>query len=143
MEINNYSVLEFVLRVILGLLFFFQGYDKVVKVGVKDVIRTFRFELGTIKVPDGILTITTYYTSYAEFFGGMLLIAGLFTKYALYMLGVDLILVVGAFSMIKPMWDMQLVFPRLVLYSILLYLPQEYDKISADHILGALFGFHA
>ena len=135
-EINNESVLVFTIRVILGLLFFFQGYDKIFKVKMKGLISTFRYELGSIKVPNVLLKITTYYTSYVEFACGALLIIGLFTKYSLYLLGIDLILVVGAFSLIKPMWDMQLLFPRLMLLSILLYLPEEWNLISLDNILN-------
>ena len=135
-EINNENVLVFTLRVILGLLFFFQGYDKIFKIKINGVISTFRYELGNIKVPNFILKITAYYTSYIEFVCGALLIIGLFTKYSLYLLGIDLILVVGAFSLIKPMWDMQLLFPRLMLLSILLYLPEEWNLISLDNILN-------
>ncbi|MBI2271416.1 MAG: DoxX family protein [Bacteroidetes bacterium] len=138
-EINDENVLVFTLRVILGLLFFFQGYDKVFKVKIPGVITFFRSELGSINVPDLVLKLSTYYTSYIEFLCGALLIVGLFTKYALYLLGLDLILVVGAFSLIKPMWDMQLLFPRLMLLSILLYLPEEWNLISADHILNYFF----
>ncbi|NUM50896.1 MAG: DoxX family protein [Flavobacteriales bacterium] len=138
-EINNENILVFTLRVILGLLFFFQGYDKVFKVKIPGVIAFFRSELGNIKVPDSVLKLSTYYTSYVEFLCGALLVAGLFTKYALYLLGLDLILVVGAFSLIKPMWDMQLLFPRLMLLSILLYLPEEWNMISADYILNYFF----
>lgn len=139
MEINNENILVFTLRVILGLLFFFQGYDKVFKVKIPGVIAFFRSELGNIKVPDPVLKLSTYYTSYIEFVCGACLIIGLFTKYALYLLGLDLILVVGAFSLIKPMWDMQLLFPRLMLLSILLYLPEEWNIISADHIVNYFF----
>lgn len=138
-EINNESVLVFTIRVILGLLFFFQGYDKIFKVKMKGLIGTFRYELGSIKVPNILLEITTYYTSYVEFACGALLIIGLFTKYSLYLLGIDLILVVGAFSLIKPMWDMQFLFPRLMLLSILLYVPEEWNLISADHIFNYFF----
>lgn len=138
-EINNEAILVFILRVILGLLFFFQGYDKVFKVKTPGVLDFFKSELGNIKIPDPVLKLSTYYTSYVEFICGALLIIGLFTKYALYLLGFDLILVVGAFSLIKPMWDMQLLFPRLVLLSILLYLPEEWNIISADHILKYFF----
>jgi len=136
MEINNLAVLEFTLRVVLGLLFFFQGYDKVVKVGMKRVVDVYRNELGSIKIPWIILAVCTYYSSLVEFICGGLLILGLFTKYSLFLLGMDFILVVGAFSIIKPMWDMQFVFPRLILLSILLYLPEESRVISADYLLG-------
>jgi uncharacterized membrane protein YphA (DoxX/SURF4 family) len=140
-EINNESILVFTLRVILGLLFFFQGYDKVFKVKLSGVISTFRHELGSIKIPNIILKVSAYYTSYIEFFCGIFLVFGLFTQYSLYLIGIDLILVVGAFSLIKPMWDMQLVFPRLLLFSILLYLPEEWNQISADYILSLFMKF--
>jgi len=138
-EINNETILVFILRVILGLLFFFQGYDKVVKIKMNGVIDAFKRELGNIKLPNIILKVSAYYTSYIEFFCGILLIIGLSTQYSLYLLGIDLILVVGAFSLIKPMWDMQLLFPRLLLLSILLYLPEEWNQISADYLLNLFF----
>lgn len=137
--INNEAVLTFVLRVILGILFFFQGYDKVFKLKINGVIDFFRQELGSIKVPDFVLTSTAWFTSFAELICGALLIVGLFKTYALYALGIDLILVTGAFSLIKPMWDMQLLFPRLILLGILLYLPSEWDVLSADYIITKFF----
>jgi len=137
--IDNEAVLTFVLRVILGILFFFQGYDKVFKVKINGVIDFFRQELGSIKVPAFVLTSTAWFTSYAELFCGALLILGLFKQYALYILGVDLILVTGAFSLIKPMWDMQLLFPRLILLGVLLYLPAEWDVLSVDYIIQKIF----
>lgn len=133
--INNEAVLTFVLRVILGILFFFQGYDKVFKVRIVGVTDFFRQELGSIKVPGFILALTAWFTSLAELICGALLIIGLFKTYSLYILGIDLILVTGAFSLIKPMWDMQLLFPRLILLGILLYLPMEWDIISADYLI--------
>ncbi|CAN5397214.1 hypothetical protein BH10BAC1_BH10BAC1_19190 [soil metagenome] len=133
--INNESVLTFILRMILGILFFFQGFDKVFKIKLNEVIKTFQVELGAIKVPNWIMFPLAYYTSYIELIGGILLIIGLFKTSALYLLGIDLIIVSGAFSMIKPMWDMQLLFPRLILLSALLYLPASWDILSLDHIL--------
>lgn len=133
--INNEAILTFTMRAILGILFFFQGYDKVIRIKIPRVIEFFRQELGTIKVPAFVLTLTAWFTSYVEFLCGGLLILGLFKQYALYILGIDLILVAGAFSLIKPMWDMQFLFPRLILLAILLYLPSEWDVISLDYII--------
>ena len=135
MIINNESILVFLLRVVLGILFFFQGYDKVFKVKISGVIDFFANETRNTKIPNWILRISAYYTSYVEFLCGGMLIIGLFTKYSLYLLGIDMILVVGAFSMIKPMWDMNQLFPRLILLSILLFLPEKWNTISVDHIL--------
>lgn len=136
-HINNQAVLTFVLRVILGILFFFQGYDRVFKLKISGVIEFFRkeTEAESVKMPGFIITLSAWFTSFAELICGALLILGLFKQYALYLLGIDLIMVTGAFSIIKPMWDMQLLFPRLILLGILLYLPVEWDVFSADHII--------
>ncbi len=134
--INNEAVLTFVLRVILGILFFFQGYDRVFKLKISGVTDYFRQELGSIKVPGSILTLAAGFTSLVELICGALLILGLFKQYALYLLGIDLILVTGAFSLIKPMWDMQLLFPRLILLAVLLYLPAEWDILSIDYLIS-------
>jgi uncharacterized membrane protein YphA (DoxX/SURF4 family) len=129
-------VLFFILRVILGILFFFQGFDKVFHVKISGVVDFFKNESREKKWPTFILSSSAYFTSYAELICGGLLIVGLFKTWALYILGIDLILVVGAFSMLKPMWDMQLLFPRLILLAIILYLPVEWDLLSLDNLLG-------
>ena len=136
MIISNETALVFLLRVILGLLFFFQGYDKVFKVKIAGVIEFFTQETRNVRIPPSLLKISAYYTTYIEFLCGGLLIIGLFTKYSLYLLGIDMILVVGAFSIIKPMWDMNLLFPRLILLSVLLFLPEKWNVISLDHIIN-------
>lgn len=134
--LTNESVLTFTLRVILGILFFFQGYDKLFKLKIAGVIEFFKEEMRGKNVPAFLLTLSAYYTSFAEFFAGGLLILGFFKSYALYFLGLDLILVCGAFSLIKPMWDMQLLFPRLAILAVLLYLPGEWDLLSLDHLIA-------
>ena len=133
--LNNETALVFLLRVILGLLFFFQGYDKVFKVKIAGVIEFFTQESRNVKIQPILLKISAYYTTYIEFLCGGLLILGLFTKYSLYLLGIDMILVVGAFSLIKPMWDMNILFPRLILLSVLLLLPEKWNVISLEHII--------
>ncbi len=132
---NHHTVLLFVLRTILGILFFYQGYDKLFNIKMTGVIQSFRTELGTKKIPGFILVSSAWFTSLIEFSCGGLLILGLFKTYALYLLGIDLILVTGAFSIITPMWDMQLLFPRLILLAILLYVPSVSDLLSLDHLL--------
>lgn len=137
--LNNESVLSFLLRVVLGILFFFQGYDKVFKVKIRGVGNYFQQELGSIKVPVFFIHFSAWFTSLAELICGALLILGLFKTYALYILGVDLILVAGAFSLIKPLWDMQHFFPRLILLSVLLCLPAKWDLLSTDYLLYIYF----
>jgi len=132
---TNESVLAFTLRVILGILFFMQGYDKVVKVKLPGVVKSFRYEFGNVKMPDFILVSAAYFSSIIELLGGLTLILGLFTKYSLYLLGIDLILVVAAFSLINPVWDMKIVFPRIIIWSILMVIPEAYNKLSLDYFL--------
>jgi len=132
------AVLVFTLRVILGILFFFQGYDKIFNVKISGVTDFFREQMSGKKMPSFVLSLSAYFTSYVEFLCGGLLILGLFKTYAMYLLGLDLIIVCGAFSMIKPMWDMQLLFPRLIILAILLYLPQEWDIFSFDYLLAKI-----
>lgn len=132
--INNEAVLYLMLRLVLGILFLFQGYDKVFRVGMKGVAESFEAQLGKIKVPKGVLSLSAFFTSYVELIGGVLLILGFFKNFALLFLGIDIVIVTIAFSMIKPMWDMQLFFPRLILIAILLYLPQEWDVLSLDYL---------
>jgi uncharacterized membrane protein YphA (DoxX/SURF4 family) len=134
-SITNQTVLVFILRIILGILFFFQGYDKVFRVGIAGVTDFFRQESRHRNVPDVILSTSAVLTSFIELICGAMLILGLFTIPALYLLGLDLILVSAAFSLLKPMWDMQLLFPRLILLASLLYLPVEWDLLSLDNLL--------
>ena len=135
--LTNESVLAFTIRVILGILFYFQGYDKLFKLKMTGVISFFEDEMRNKPVPRFALVFSAYFTSLVEFLGGALLILGLFKTVALYALGLDLILVCGAFSMIKPMWDMQLLFPRLAMLGFLLYLPGEGDLLSLDHLISS------
>ena len=128
------QIAEALIRVFAGILFFFQGYDKVFKVKISSVIQTFLEDAEHNHIHKPVVTLISYYTSLAELIGGFLLIVGLFTNYALVGLGLDLILVCFAFSLIRPMWDMQYVFPRLLLVFILLVLPNEYNAISLDYL---------
>lgn len=132
--INNEAVLYLMLRLVLGILFLFQAYDKIFKVGIKGVAESFEVQLGKIKVPKAILSLSAIFTSYAELIGGALLILGLCKNIALLLLGIDIVIITIAFSMIKPMWDMQLFFPRLVLIAVLLYLPEQWDVFSLDYL---------
>lgn len=134
-NLTHEIVLSFVLRVILGVLFFFQGYDKIFNVKMSGVISFFKEEARNKPFPGFLMTPSAYLTSYVEFIAGGLLILGLFKTWSLYLLGLDLILVCGAFSMLKPMWDMSYLFPRLILLAILLYLPAEWDVLTLDYFL--------
>ena len=136
LQLDNHAALMLILRIMLAILFVFQGYDKVINLGMKKVTLTFQYELGSRKIPRWVVFSAAVYTSYIELIGGILLLIGLFKAYALYLLGLDLVLVTIAFSIIYPMWDMKMVLPRLVLLAALLYLPATWDTCSLDYILN-------
>jgi putative oxidoreductase len=132
---HKLQMAELFLRVFAGILFLFQGYDKLFKVKISGVIDTFKADAGRQHIPGFLVTSMAYYTSIVEFLGGLLLIFGLFTTCTLYLIGIDLLLVCFAFSFMQPMWDMKHVFPRFILVIILLVLPGEYNNFSFDHLL--------
>lgn len=129
------TFLALFLRLLLGILFFFQGYDKVFKIGLKGVINTVGPSYRNRGLPDFSISIVSFLTSWIELTCGLLLIAGLFKYIAIYLLGLDLLIVVFGMSLLEPVWDMKLVFPRLVLYIILLLLPCEKDIFTMDNLL--------
>lgn len=135
MEEYHYAFAELFLRCFAGVLFFFQGYDKLVRIGLKEVEKTFHFEAESHDVPDFFVWGIAVYSTLAEFFGGALLVAGIFKGWALVLLGADLVFVAFAFSFIKPMWDMKFVFPRFALVITLLVLPDAWEKWSLDRLI--------
>ena len=134
---NNYNeiAVALILRVFLGILFVAQGYDKVFKIKIKGVYETFEVPMRPKNIPHFLLKLSAFFTSYAELIGGLCLIVGIFKFYILYLLGFDLLLVSIAMAMLNPMWDMQFVFPRLVILIALLLIPPAWDIISLDYFL--------
>ena len=132
---NEYKlqIAELFLRLFTGILFLFQGYDKLFRIKMPGVIETFSADAQRYHVPRPLLTGLAYFTSIVEFIGGLMLIAGFLTNYTLYAMGLDLLLVSFAFSFMEPMWNLKHVFPRFVLIITLLILPQEYQVFSLDH----------
>ena len=136
---ERYYILELLVRAFTGVLFLFQGYDKLFRVKISGVIETFNIEAQRQNVPQGFVKLMAVYTSVIEFFGGILLILGAFKTVTLSLLGIDLVLVAIAFSVMEPMWDMRHVYPRLVLISALLMFPTAWGYFSIDHLIENLF----
>jgi len=123
-------------RVLLGILFFIQGYDKIFNIKIVNVIETIRPAYHKMKLPGFIIVLSAWFTSYIEFTCGLLLIVGLLKYFSLYLLGIDLIIVSFGMSMINSVWNMELVFPRFLLLLFLLIYPAEYDVITLQHFLA-------
>lgn len=136
MEDHKLQIAELFIRLFAGILFLFQGYDKLFKVKMKGVIFSFTADSDRQNIPRGFVTLVAYYTSIIEFAGGILLMLGLFTNFTLYALGFDLLLVCFAFTYLQPMWDMKHVFPRFLFIVLLLLLPSSYNGFSLDTFLN-------
>jgi uncharacterized membrane protein YphA (DoxX/SURF4 family) len=124
----------FFTRVLLGIIFFMQGFGKVFTFTVPKVYNMFFKDLETTFLPKWLIWATAYYTSYAELIGGLLLIIGLFRKYALYLLAIDLLVVSFGHGLMEPIWDLSHVMPRAVLLITLLLVPQEWDRWHVDRL---------
>lgn len=135
LNMRNGTIGLFITRVLLGLIFFMQGFGKVFTWGIDDVYNKFFVPFQSTFLPDFIIRFTVYYTSYVELTGGFLLILGLFRNYALYALGIDLIIVSFGHGIMEPIWDLQHIIYRAVLLIPLLLLPDDWDKLSIDFYL--------
>lgn len=123
-----------VVRVFLGLLFFFQGYDKIFRIKVKQVVETIHTPLAVHGVPEIFSIIGAYFTSYVELICGATLIIGFAKYWSMYLLGFDMLFAAVAFGIVEPMWDLKHIFPRLVLLTFLLIIPSQWDVISVDYV---------
>lgn len=133
---NKYELFSLIIRVFTGLLFLFQGYDKLFKIGLKGCVETFYADSRKLNVPTPLLWIVVSFTSVAEFFGGVFLMIGLFYPYTLIALGIDLILVAVAFGLVQPMWDTRHAFPRFLLIILNMFVLIQFNKFTLDNLFN-------
>ncbi len=122
-------------RVLLGVLFFFQGYDAVFNIGMPRVIEAYKNSFSNKHIPAGLIALASWFTSLTELICGFMLILGFFQYTALFLLGLNLIIAAIGFGMNTPMWDSKYVLPRLLLLLFLLCVPPAWDAFSIDHII--------
>ncbi|MCM4167504.1 hypothetical protein KCTC52924_00997 [Arenibacter antarcticus] len=132
----NKAVGVLTVRLILGFIFLMQGFGKVVTWGIEKVFQADFFH-GTFEgiLPESIIWATVYYTSYVELIGGLLLVLGLKTNYALYALASVLVVVTFGHGLAEPIWDLSHVLFRAILLVSLLLLPREWDRFCLDTIM--------
>ena len=134
-DLNKY-IGTLAVRLILGLIFFQQGFWKVFSFGVENLYKgKFFYETYKDLLPDFIIYSTAYYTSYMELIAGFFLIIGFKTNYALYALASVLVVVSFGHGLSKPIWDVADVFYRFVFLIIMIMLPQEWNKFSLDTLV--------
>jgi putative oxidoreductase len=128
------AVAALVARIFLGLLFFFQGYDAVFRIKMKEVMHSVEGPLAAKGLPRLFIRWGAWFTSYAQLIGGTLLVLGLFRYVTLYVLGLDLLVAAVGFGIAAPVWDTRHVFPRLALLLLLLLVPVSFDQWNLDHL---------
>lgn len=131
----KYYIVEAIPRIFCGIIFLFQGYDKLFKIKIGGVVDTITLESRNRNVPRFLLGFMAVFTSLVEFFGGIFLIVGLFKNVVLTLFGLDLIFVAIAFSYMNPVWDMKHVYPRLILIILLFAMPNDWSYFSLDHLI--------
>lgn len=132
---RNQKIGLLTLRLLLGIIFFMQGWGKVVTWGLDNVYQNVFNGEQYQMLPDWLRLATAYYTSYVELIAGFLLIIGLKRDYALYALASVLVLVSFGHGMASPIWDLSHVMYRAILLLALLLLPKDWDSISMDYWL--------
>lgn len=131
----KYYIVEFLVRLFCGIIFLFQGYDKLFTVKITGVVDSFSLETSKLHVPKFLVFIVAFITSIIEFLGGVMLILGIYKNIALTLLGIDILIVTVAFSFLNPIWDMRHVFPRLLLIVLLMMMPNEWFHFSLENLL--------
>lgn len=134
--LRNQQVAILTIRLLLGFIFFFQGFGKVFKFGLDTVYTNF-FKSGySDMLPDFLLLFTAYYTSLIELIGGLLLIIGFKRDIALYFLASVLVIVTFGHGLKEPIWDLSHVMYRTILLVSLLLLPKNLDHFSIDGFIN-------
>jgi uncharacterized membrane protein YphA (DoxX/SURF4 family) len=136
---ENLDIVTLLLRLVTGTLFFFQGYDKIFKVKIINVVRTFDDPMVPSFWPKSLLKPMIAVSSFAEMIGGIFLFFGLLKFYTLSVLSLDLLFVAFSFSSIKAMWDMQYFFPRFLFILMIWTIPFASDVYNLDRLLGLSF----
>jgi uncharacterized membrane protein YphA (DoxX/SURF4 family) len=133
---RNKQIAFLTLRLLLGCVFFFQGFGKAFKIGLDTVYQNFFLKPYGNILPHSLLLFTSYYTSLVELIGGFLLIIGLKKDYTLYALASVLVIVSIGHGLKEPIWDLSHVMFRTILLISLLLLPNEWDTFSFDAIIN-------
>ena len=120
------------LRLLLGSIFFFQGFGKVFKWGMQNLYQMAFAPYEETWLPEFLLWITAYYTSFAELICGALLLMGLYRKSAYLILGSVLVVVAIGHGIKDPIWDLNHVVFRAALLIPLMLLPTQWDKWSLE-----------
>ena len=122
-------------REILGILFLFQGYDKIFRIGIGNVADAASTPVTDKLFGKGFFKVLILLSSWVELLAGIMLMLGLQRDTGLLLLSADMLMTAVIFTLIKPMWDMKYYLPRLILLLILMIAPQAWDTFRIDSLL--------
>ena len=135
MDLNR-AIATLTLRLLLGIIFFLQGFHKVFNWGVQDLYEEVFYNSSFEVLPRFLVRATAYYTSYVELLAGLIIIIGFKRDWGLYALASVLVIVSFGHGMMETIWDLQHVMFRAILLITLLLLPKEWDKYSLDSFIS-------
>lgn len=141
MEVFNEYKAEFavfIVRLIAGILFFGQGYDKVFRLKLRQTEDAAIYALRDLRIPVSMIKFVTAATSVFELIGGFLLVFGLFIVPSCYILALCILPITVAMTLREPMWNVRLIWGRLVMIIFLLLMPDTIHVFSVDHLIEVL-----
>ena len=131
---NNWPIVNFIARWILGLLFLMAGYWKVFVLTPAGHAQKYFVEgFADTWIPTWLLNALGYGIPVLELAAGLLLCIGLRTRDALIAVGLLLIITTYGHALQQPLFDIDgHTFTRLALMVLLLLAPQGSDEYSVD-----------
>ena len=134
---KNWSIVNFTVRWILGLLFLMAGYWKVfVLTPVAHAQSYFVEGFAETWIPVLLLNVLGYAIPYLELLAGILICIGLRTREALVAVGLLLIVTTYGHALQQPLFDIDgHTFTRLAMIVFLLLAPLGSDPYSVDQLL--------
>ncbi|MCZ6500551.1 MAG: DoxX family protein [Gammaproteobacteria bacterium] len=139
---DNWPIVNFIVRWILGLLFLMAGYWKVFVLTPAGHAQQFFVEgFSDSWIPTWLLHLFGYSIPFLELVAGLLICIGFRTREALIAVGLLLIITTYGHSLQQPLFDIDgHTFTRLTLIVFLLLAPVGNDRYSIDHLLLARKG---
>ena len=139
---DNWPIVNFIVRWILGLLFLMAGYWKVFVLTPAGHAQQFFVEgFSETWIPTWLLNLFGYSIPFLELVAGLLICIGFRTREALIAVGLLLVITTYGHSLQQPLFDIDgHTFTRLALIVFLLLAPVGNDRYSIDHLLLARKG---
>ena len=139
---DNWPIVNFIVRWILGLLFLMAGYWKVFVLTPAGHAQQFFVEgFSETWIPTWLLHLFGYSIPFLELVAGLLICIGFRTREALIAVGLLLVITTYGHSLQQPLFDIDgHTFTRLALIVFLLLAPVGNDRYSIDHLLLARKG---